>query len=269
LTKIETDTARVRDFFDRIAPVYSDKYSGRDAFLHYFFNERLHEATRGFEFQDKSILDVGAGTGSLYDHLKKKAVNFEYFATDISAEMLNQSAIPRDRRFVGHLEEIEFATQEFDFVFILGVSTYLNDSSLSNLLRKVTSMMSSGSRVIMSCTHRNSLDWRLRRLFKMFPSVIKPKNFVLSQDFTIYPRTVDDLAQELPEDISIEEVRWLNHTVFPFNQILKSTSVRLARRIHRIETNGLIKTLASSDFLVVLAKADNVSRRRWQDSDAP
>jgi hypothetical protein len=58
MTSNETDVSG-------IAEGYRKKYNGSDAFLDYFFNERLAEAVNSLALQGKRILDIGAGTAWL------------------------------------------------------------------------------------------------------------------------------------------------------------------------------------------------------------
>jgi len=69
---------------------------------------------------------VGAGTGSLYDFLLSKNIQSDYFATDITEKMLEQSKIPLERRFYGSLLDSNFPIQEFDYIFLLGVTSYMS-----------------------------------------------------------------------------------------------------------------------------------------------
>ena len=63
---------RVAAYFDRISSGYSDRYGDRNPFHSYFFRQRLTAATAPFAFDGKSVLDIGAGTGALYDELIRR-----------------------------------------------------------------------------------------------------------------------------------------------------------------------------------------------------
>ena len=63
---------RVSTYFDRISSGYSSRYSDRSAFHSYFFRQRLKAATDRFVFDGKRVLDIGAGTGALYDELIRR-----------------------------------------------------------------------------------------------------------------------------------------------------------------------------------------------------
>ncbi len=257
---MEAPKTEVADFFNTIAGNYRDKYSGKNAFLYYFFNERLDESTRGFDFRNKKILDVGAGTGNLYDRLLSIEPSIEYYATDIAGGMLEQSLIPPERRFVGRFDEIALPVDQFDYIFLLGVTTYLDDEELTRTLEGVASALAPDGRAVVTFTNQGSLDWKTRRVIKAFGRNLMPKRYVLSQDFRVYPRSLKRVEAKFGTLLSVEDVRWLNHTVFPFNQLARGPSVALARKIHRMKGKVRLKSSLSSDFLVVFSKSGKSSR---------
>ena len=70
---------QVKDFFDGHAPNYKQKYTKQDTYYDYFFYERLAAATQNISFAQKSILDIGTGTGALYDYLCQiEPADFEF-----------------------------------------------------------------------------------------------------------------------------------------------------------------------------------------------
>lgn len=250
---MKTENADVGEFFDRIADGYRDKYTAKDRFLEYFFNERLAESSRGFDLKNKRVLDIGAGTGNLYDHLLRIEPTIDYYATDIAGEMLNQSLIPKERRFVGTLDEIDLPVDRFDYVFMLGVTTYIDNEELGRVFKRIDSLLGTGGRAVITFTNQDSIDWMSRRFVKNYGKRLLPRKYVLGQDFTIYPRSLSEVSGMFGDGFETEDVRWLNHTVFPLNQALKGASVAAAKRIHGSTNVGLMRRL-SSDFLVVYKK---------------
>ncbi len=247
-------TNDVRDFFDRIADSYGEKYGGTDAFHEYFFRERLAEATRGMDLAGRRVLDIGAGTGNLYDRLVDIEPALDYFATDISPAMLANSRIPADRRFVGRIEEITLPVPAVDLVFLLGVTSYLTEPDMGSLFAKVHELLSAGGLVVVTFTNAASLDWKLRRTAKLLGRWLMPSRTVLGQSFTTNACRLADARRLTAGRFTVEEVRYLNHTVFPFNQLLRSTSVRLAKTIHGRQGSTALMERLSSDFLLVLRK---------------
>ena len=73
--------------------------------MNYFNNQRLKVACSSINnFKNSSVLDLGAGTGFLYDHLKEKGFNTDlYLGVDISSKMLEKSNIPKESRVVANI----------------------------------------------------------------------------------------------------------------------------------------------------------------------
>lgn len=253
---MDTQKQEVEGFFNEIATGYKSKYTSADAFRHYFFNERLKEATEGFNFTDKKILDIGAGTGDLYDYIFALESSVDFYASDIAANMLEQSNIPVDKRFVGFCHQIDFPVKQFDYIFMLGVTTYLDAKEIEKTFDFIHSALKSNGRAIVTFTNQSSLDWKARKLFKSLAKSVAPKKYVLSQEFQIYPKKLSEIEKHLQRQFNVEEVRWLNHTVFPFNQVLKGVSVKTAKKLHQtLKTKSILNRL-SSDFLLVLSRKD-------------
>lgn len=247
----------VEEFFNKIATDYKSKYTSADAFRHYFFNERLYEAARGFDFSNKKILDIGAGTGNLYDYLSGLEPTIDYYASDIAANMLEQSGIAPNRRFVGNCYEIDFPQKQFDYIFMLGVTTYLTEQEIAKTFDFIHSSLAQNGKAIITFTNQSSLDWKTRKLTKSLLKGFSQKS-VLSQDFQIYPKTLAETEKQIQSQFRIDEVRWLNHTIFPFCLALKKISVKVAEKIHQKIKNQSLKNLLSSDFLVVLSKINEL-----------
>ena len=246
----------VRDFFDRIAPQYRDRYTGGDAFHEYFFGERLSEATRDLDVRGRRILDVGAGTGKLYDHLLLIDPNIDYYANDVSSAMLENSNIPPQRRFAGQVQDLDLKDLDFDLIFMLGVTTYQNDEDLTSTLRHLRDLIRPGGKLVITFTNPNSIDWLSRRFIKAVGRVFIPKGKVLAQSFQINPRGMNE-AMALVRNMGfrLEKMTFLNHTIFPVNQLLKRPSSAVARKIHALG-NTSAKEWLSSDFLMVLTRED-------------
>jgi ubiquinone/menaquinone biosynthesis C-methylase UbiE len=124
-----------KDFFNTISGSYKHKYSEKDIFHYYFFTERLEKTTSGLELDNKKILDVGAGTGDLYDYICNKSNVAAYTATDVASGMLGNSNIPKERQMLGEVTSLALPLTDYDYVFMLGVTTYLTiDQMKSHLL---------------------------------------------------------------------------------------------------------------------------------------
>lgn len=244
----------VRDFFDGHASDYKKKYGRKDKFYEYFFFERLEKATSSIDFQDKWILDIGAGTGPLYDYLVEKNLNTfrSYEATDISKGMLDQSNIPNENRYPGDFLEIDFKGK-YDLIFMLGVSTYLSEQQMEVYVNKVQSLLVPGGSFIVTFTHLNSLDIRIRQLLTPAVRLFAKDDKVISQSFKTKFYSHRKSKALFMQDFKIDTVEGLNHTVFPISRIAPSLSIRIARLISKLR-ESFFKRFLSSDLLYKVIK---------------
>jgi ubiquinone/menaquinone biosynthesis C-methylase UbiE len=239
-------THKVQSFFDNIAADYPGRYES--PFLKFFYTERLIAATAGFNFEGKSILDIGAGTCALYHFLKKDGKSFKYYASDLSKEMLNQCKLPEEQLFHGQLEEQNFPVDKFDFIYMLGVSNYMPPEELKNTLVWIQNHLSPTGRAIVSFTHKNSIDYQMIYLLKNPLRALGFKKKGVAQDFKSYAYSPKELRSILPEKLVIERLHWLNYSIFPFNRLFTGLAVGLAKWWQR---RGREMPLFSSDFLIV------------------
>jgi SAM-dependent methyltransferase len=244
----------VKGYFDTISDSYGTKYTRQSRFHHYFFHERLEEATRGFDFGDGVTLDIGAGTCGVYSFLKAQIGPFRYLATDISANMMAQSEVPPADQYPGVCYEIEYPVQAFDRILMLGVTTYLPDEYMQQTAEFIKSRLAPGGHAIITFTNRQSLDTRIRMLSKNILKLFKPKKQVLGQSFKIYTYSVEEARKLFEPQLRVEEVRWLNHTVFPLNLLLAGPSVSLAKSLHRRSSTAWWRRWLSSDFVLVMQR---------------
>jgi SAM-dependent methyltransferase len=247
----------VKRFFDSIATDYASRYRGENAYYRYFFNERLRHATAGFHFENKTVLDVGAGSGALYDYLRNTASAFRYFATDISPEMLAASNIPPHLRFCGNLREAPFPDSPFDFIFLLGVTSYLPPGSVPDDLHFLQTHLAPGGRLVVSFTHRCSLDFQVRRIirFDKLLKFIKPaRSRIIGQSFDVQAFSLQEAKNMSFPGAEIEKVVWLNQTLSPFNHLFPKAAVWVAAWLRRLFGGSRLLPFLSSDFLVVFEK---------------
>jgi SAM-dependent methyltransferase len=238
---------RVANYFDKIADDYSSRYGDENPFHNYFFRRRLEIATANFAFSGKSILDIGAGTGALYEELIRRFPSVDYFACDISPRMLAQSPIPPERTFVGPAPEIRFPRERFDFIFSLGVTTYQTPTELSSDWRFIADHLAPNGTAIISITNRGSIDHMIRTAMKVTKPLIR--NGVFGQPFSTYAYRVDTIKKMAHAvGLRIASVKFLNQTFSPFNTLLPGLSVRLAKIIERAPV--VILPPLSADFIV-------------------
>ena len=248
--------AQVRDFFDRISGGYRDKYKAETDFHHYFFNQRLEAATAGIDFTNATILDIGAGTGNLYDYLTARFSGINFYATDISAKMLEQSRIAPANQFVGNVYDIEFPVAKFDFIFMLGVTTYLEAEEMNKVIDFIERSLTDDGRAIITFTNRFSFDNFTRSTAKTFAKLMRFKNSVLAQSFAIHTYNLPAVNRLPDNKLQVERVAFLNQTVFPFNMLLPKASVQIARGIEKRAKAHSLLSLLSSDFVVFWRKCN-------------
>lgn len=249
----------VKQFFDEIAREYAAKYENTTSFCSHFYRERAMAAIRGVEIAGKRILDVGAGTGVLYDVLKTLDFPFDYLGVDISQAMLDQSRIPLDCRLQGSIFEVELPDDHFDLAFVLGVTSYLDREENTKLLHHISSKLSRNGLLIITYTNRQALDIYIREMMKClakyFPASLARKK-VLTQKFKITAFTVKELENMAGNSFKVRRVDWLNQTFTPFNHAFPSMSLKLASFIKKYSPSNSLLSRLSSDFLVVMEKCN-------------
>jgi SAM-dependent methyltransferase len=252
---MSSNDTSAKDFFNSISGTYKNKYSERSAFHHYFFHERLHKATFGLDIYAQTVLDVGAGTGDLYDHLVEHFENFQYNASDVAEGMLANSLIPENQRFVGVVTQVDLPHAAYNKIFMLGVSTYLTQDEMQNHVRFYHSKLSKDGLAIISFTNKYCLDGFFRNLLRPIIRIFKRDQNVLAGGFKIKRYSLKEAKRLFEENgFVVEQVDYLNHTVFPFNLIFKRPSVWLAKKMDRIKSGPFI-SFFSSDFLIRARKS--------------
>ncbi len=243
----------VRNFFNNTAAEYGAKYHTKDFYYKYFFRQRLHAATQNQDLNNKTILDIGAGTGGLYDYLLAQHKNVNFYATDLSDKMLKQSKIPFERQFVGKCFEVGLPNITYDFIFMLGVTSYMTQEELFTNLNYIKNHLGNSGRAIISFTNRASLDFIIRSFIKFFLRPLRISNKVMGQSFRIYAYRRKEITKLLEENFAIKNITLINQTVFPFCLFFKKTSIRFARLIEKYFT-GWLRLFFSSDFVVTIQK---------------
>jgi len=244
-------------FFDRLAPEYERRLKGkRHSYHRHFHRQRVEAALEDLHLDGKAILDVGAGTGLLYEHLCRRFHSFEYLACDCSSEMLLRSAIPPDRRILGSVQDLPAEAGPFDCAFILGVSTYNTKEVFGNLLAETARRLRPRGLAVVSFTHRRSLDQGLRRLARPLARFLPssaPRTLV--QSFPLSTYTPSEARALAPPALQPRTLRWLNQTLSPFNLLLPGLSIRLGKQLRRrLQAHPQLLGWFSADFLLVFEK---------------
>lgn len=237
-------------FFDSVSGTYKDKYRDRSPFHHYFFNERLEKATRDLDLSNADVLDIGSGTGDLYDHLAQRFPTMRFHATDVSAGMLAQSAVPTDHKYVGHAYDHPFPKRSFDTIFMLGVTTYLTPEELEKNLSFIARSLKPGGHAIITFTNAHALDTWTRALARGPMTWFGRKGNVLSSGLKLWMYANKDVRAIMGRHFALERMDVLNHTVFPLNLLLPGLSLGFARRLARAHGSPAWLRWLSSDLLV-------------------
>lgn len=241
-------------FFDSISDTYKKKYSTSNIFHYYFFTERLEKSTKNLELSNKKILDIGSGTGDLYDYINERTNGVIYSGTDIAEGMLKNSSIPSASKFLGDYSNLKLPYNDYDLVFMLGVTTYLTEEEMKGYLHFISKHLNSNnSTIIISFTNKHCFDNYTRSLLKPIISLLPNRKSVLAQNITIKTYALNEVKNILGDNFEIQEVEWLNHTIFPFNLIFKNLSLKIAKKIDTVKSKTIL-SLFSSDF-VIKAKA--------------
>jgi ubiquinone/menaquinone biosynthesis C-methylase UbiE len=246
----------VKDFFDDNAVDYKDKYNKKDVFYQHFFYERLAETTQKYNFNDKKILDIGAGTGALYDYLLDEGYqNFTFVGTDVAPNMLAQSNIPKVNRLVGNCYELTYPCSHFDYIYMLGVTTYFDRNELHKILHFIQDKLSANGKAIITFTNSKSIDNYVKMLLKIPMRLLKNKQFVLTQSFDLHLYNLKEVKAIIDSlSFCLEEVIYLNQTFFPFSRLLPSASIKMAGWLKKKIKGEEKMQYLSSDFTIVISK---------------
>ncbi|MDO9461336.1 MAG: hypothetical protein Q7N95_14670 [Alphaproteobacteria bacterium] len=249
----------VADFFNSIASTYNFKYDKqKNSFLAHFFEERLKAAVQNARQPMGIVLDIGAGTGQLYNYLIDKKISFDdFWAVDISSSMLNNSSIPEDRRIVGTvnssvLSPLSGTIEQF---FMLGVTTYMSIPDIQEALRRIQELADRDAELSITFTNNRSVESRLQRLIASALKMSKRVNrdwsnrYVASQTFDRTTLCESEMRSLLSPHGEIVEVNYQNQTFTPLNRIAPKFSICVERQIQKVfGSNPRMMAAFSSDI---------------------
>lgn len=249
MKKEAPDHLTVQQYFDQIAEGYPERYRRRKSFHASFFTERLQVATRTYAFQDKTVWDIGAGTGALYDLISDRTADFEYYACDLSEKMLAQSRIPPERRQAGPPYWQQFPDRFFDYIFVLGVTSYLPKPVLAQWMPHLRRKLKPGGQLIISFTNAAAWEFSLRRRARPLIQRLARPDQLINQPFETLAYTYEEAIALFAPHFQLRKKHWLYTSLPGLGRFWPRLSTwlgrRLARRLH-------IPHQLSTDFLVVL-----------------
>ncbi len=250
---MQIQTEQVRTFFNSIAGQYPEKYSEKKPRHRWHFNQRLVAATGSIDFSGKRILDIGTGTGALYDFLTAKGfASMSFTGCDIAQQMMEASHIPKENRFVGRCYDIDFKGKSFDYIFMLGVTPYIDEKECDQTLDFIARHLEPDGMAIVSFRNEQCLNSTVSALAQPLLRCLPLRDFVATQSFHTYGYSPKEFGDLLAPRFTIEKSVYIDQTFFPMNHLSPRFSVRLAESIQRTVTNQRVLSLLSSDALVFL-----------------
>ena len=244
------EQGRVIRFFDRVAPDYGVRYDGKDRFHDHFFQERSTKAIRGLNLEDRDVLDIGSGTGDLYVKLIAQFPSMRFLAMDVSAGMLAHSKVPPSQRLLGHAYDQDLGDRRFHAIFMLGVTTYMDQQELEKNLIFASRHLAPGGTLTVTFTNRHALDSWNRGLARHFLRLSGQGDHVLTSGLRIHSYSFRETRSLLERHFSIKNWDLLNHTIFPINRLLPGLSVQLARGLSGLKGTATWLRFLSSDLMV-------------------
>jgi SAM-dependent methyltransferase len=238
-------------FFDHIAKEYNRKWE--QPYLRYFFLRRMELATSGFSPDGKRILDVGAGTGWLYDYLKEPGEELDYQGLDISENMLRESKIPEDRRIIGNILDLALPSESFDTIFALGLTTYFKKKELELFFNKINDLLRSGGIALVSFTNPMSLDVQFRKGLGFF-SFLFPKNTLAGAGLSRFTYAPFRVRKALPEPLILNKVQYFSPTLPFLSNLSPKTAACWSPWMENLLGGTVVFPFLATDFMVFLEK---------------
>ncbi len=242
----------VQIFFNSIAPNYKKKWE--NPFLAYYFNLRNQLATQNLVLQGKSILDIGAGTGGLYDHLTKQKDHFYYTGLDFSKSMLSYSTIPKPNRLVANaLHQQADLEASFDLIFALGLTSYIPPKKLPRLMQNIKFMLKPEGQAILSFTNLQCPEVKLRSKLRFFYRLF-PSKTLLGAPFSITSSTPDAIQKILPDDLIISSVQYYAPCIPLLSSIVPSVASNMSIFLTDVMKKAHFFRFLTGDFILTIKK---------------
>ena len=251
---------KTKFFFDSVARNYSKRYKFEDN-RSIFFNNRLNFSLNSEDFQNKSVLDIGAGSGIIYHCLKN--VLGKYTGCDISEKMMKEGGIPKNSRRVieNNLEEL-LKNEKYDYIFMLGVTTYLSKEQFESYINQIINCSNNGTKVIISYTLKNYIHiiWRQfittlsRTILRPF---LKGKKLLINSGIQMTRHHAQDCFN-ISKNLKVYDYNFQNIFLPPFDRILpRKILIFIDKAANRFIGQKIIKFLGSDLSVKYVYQGDN------------
>lgn len=178
-------------------------YDTKEAYLNSFENKRLLPLLEPVE--NKTILDVGAGTGRLAGELAKNGARVT--ALDISPNMLAQlkKKSPKVETIVADAESLPFPDNSFDYVLAAFLIVHLKDPK--QFFDEAYRVLKDGGRLVVSNINQ-----------KEPPEIKTEKGMIKIESYYHRPERIREILSDLAFDIEREEIIkekdvWVNQII--------------------------------------------------------
>ncbi len=241
-------TNKTKVFFDTVAYNYSQRYGTKDK-RSIFFNNRLRFSLQNEYFKNKSVLDIGAGSGIIYHKLRNIA--HKYTACDISEKIMIEGGIPKkNRRLIKNNLEDLVRGEKYDYIFMLGVTTYLSKKELQDYIKQIELCSHAGTRIIISYTLNNYIHIKWRSFItKLSNTIFKPffkkKKLLVNSGIQMSLHNANECFN-LSNNLNVYDFNYQNIFLPPFDRILPFKILfYIDKLINKLLGQKLIKFLAS------------------------
>jgi len=175
----------------------------------------------------------------------------DYWAIDIAQNMMTQSKIPEERQMVGNCFDFSF-DKKYDIILMLGVSSYIDNENMDKIYEWVSQNLNSGGEFVITYSNNKSIGSKFFRTTKGIAKMLGAKGSVIGQDFKIRYRNEKDVLSNsiVKEQFKLKYKDFLNQTMFPFNHLFKSLSVKLAPKLKQTLPSGILKYFSADYFFI-------------------
>ena len=215
------DKVKTKFFFDSVANDYSKRYRSEDN-RSIFFNNRLNFSLNNEDFKNKSVLDIGAGSGIIYHSLKN--VISKYTGCDISEKIMREGGIPKKfYKVIDNNLEVLLKDKKYDYIFMLGVTTYLSKKQFESYIKQIKNCSNNGTKIIISYSLKNYIHifWRQFLTFlsnKLLKPFFNKKRFLVNSGIKMTYFEVKDCF-DISNNLKVYDYNYQNIFLPPFDRI--------------------------------------------------